>query len=128
MKALTVRQPWAWAILHAGKDIENRTWRTKHRGTLAIHASLSRAGHWTLPDRVIPPTNLERGAILGIVVVVDVVDRSTSDWFLGPFGWALADPYPLSQAVPCRGGLGLWTVPTDIEDLIRRTLRGRISP
>ena len=28
MKALSIRQPWAWAILHAGKDIENRDWRT----------------------------------------------------------------------------------------------------
>jgi hypothetical protein len=25
MRALTVRQPWAWAIVHGGKDIENRT-------------------------------------------------------------------------------------------------------
>ena len=28
MKAITVMQPWAWAIFHAGKSIENRTWRT----------------------------------------------------------------------------------------------------
>ena len=26
MKALSIRQPWAWAILHAGKDVENRDW------------------------------------------------------------------------------------------------------
>ncbi|WP_374374415.1 ASCH domain-containing protein [Dongia sp.] len=26
MKALSVRQPWAWAIMHAGKTIENRDW------------------------------------------------------------------------------------------------------
>lgn len=25
--ALSVRQPWAWAIIHAGKDIENRSWQ-----------------------------------------------------------------------------------------------------
>lgn len=28
MKALTIRQPWAWAICHAGKRIENRAWLT----------------------------------------------------------------------------------------------------
>jgi hypothetical protein len=39
MKALSVRQPWAWAIIHAGKDIENWTWRTHYRGEVAIHAS-----------------------------------------------------------------------------------------
>lgn len=39
MKAITVRQPWAWAIIHAGKDIENRSWKTKTRGRVAIHAA-----------------------------------------------------------------------------------------
>ena len=41
MKALTVRQPWAWAIIHAGKDIENRTRNIAgdYRGPLAIHSS-----------------------------------------------------------------------------------------
>lgn len=38
MKALSVKQPWAWAIIHAGKDIEKRTWRTDYRGPLLIHA------------------------------------------------------------------------------------------
>ena len=37
--ALSVRQPWAWAIIHAGKDIENRSWATKFRGRVLIHAS-----------------------------------------------------------------------------------------
>ncbi len=41
MKALSIRQPWAWAILHAGKRIENRDWRAapSYRGPLLIHAS-----------------------------------------------------------------------------------------
>ncbi|MGB6179982.1 MAG: ASCH domain-containing protein [Rhodococcus sp. (in: high G+C Gram-positive bacteria)] len=38
MKALTVQQPWAWAILHGGKTIENRTQNWNYRGPLAIHA------------------------------------------------------------------------------------------
>jgi hypothetical protein len=39
MRALTVRQLWAWAIIHAGKDIENRSWTNKHAtGTIAVHA------------------------------------------------------------------------------------------
>lgn len=41
MKALTVRQPWAWAIIHGGKDIENRTTPWKYRGPLAIHAAVA---------------------------------------------------------------------------------------
>jgi len=39
MQAILVRPPWAWAILHANKDVENRTWKTNMRGLIAIHAS-----------------------------------------------------------------------------------------
>lgn len=30
--ALSVRQPWAWAIIFAGKDIENRSWQAVNHG------------------------------------------------------------------------------------------------
>ncbi|WP_286842761.1 MULTISPECIES: ASCH domain-containing protein [Sphingobacterium] len=39
MKALSIKQPWASLIAHGIKDIENRTWATKYRGTIYIHAS-----------------------------------------------------------------------------------------
>jgi hypothetical protein len=44
MKAISIRQPWAWAILFAGKDIENRDWRLgnpglRFRGRAVVHAS-----------------------------------------------------------------------------------------
>lgn len=39
MKALSIRQPWAWCIIYAGKDIENRTWATQYRGPVLIHAA-----------------------------------------------------------------------------------------
>ena len=31
MKAISIRQPWAWLVVNGHKDVENRTWRTKHR-------------------------------------------------------------------------------------------------
>ena len=34
MKALSIHQPWAWAILNAGKTVENRTWSTNYQGPL----------------------------------------------------------------------------------------------
>lgn len=42
LRILTVRQPWAWAIIHAGKDVENRTRNIAgdYRGPVAIHAGL----------------------------------------------------------------------------------------
>jgi hypothetical protein len=39
MKALTVRHPWAWAIIEGGKDVENRSRKTNYRGPLYIHAA-----------------------------------------------------------------------------------------
>ena len=28
LKALSINQPWAWAIIQCGKDVENRKWKT----------------------------------------------------------------------------------------------------
>ena len=43
MKAITVRQPWAWAIMHDGKDVENRSRNIAgtYRGPVVIHAGLT---------------------------------------------------------------------------------------
>ncbi len=84
MKAITLRQPWAWAIINAGKDIENRNWKTHFRGKVAIHAAVGMTRHEY--DRVckyirgvnrrirIPAyEELERGAIIGAVEIVDCV-------------------------------------------------------
>ena len=38
MKALSIRQPWAWLIVNGYKDIENRTWSTDFRGRIYLHA------------------------------------------------------------------------------------------
>ncbi|WP_289241690.1 ASCH domain-containing protein [Delftia sp.] len=39
--ALSIRQPWAWLIVHGYKDIENRDWHTPFRGNLLVHAGLT---------------------------------------------------------------------------------------
>ena len=42
LRVLTVRQPWAWAIIHGGKDVENRVRSLgPYRGPVAIHAGLA---------------------------------------------------------------------------------------
>lgn len=120
MKALTVRQPWAWAIIYGGKDIENRTWTTTFRGTLAIHAGGNLDPVKEFPPGVAPPVieRLARAAIIGVVEIVDIVECSDSVWFEGPFGWVLRNPRPLREAIPCRGHLGLWDLPGDIEGIL----------
>ena len=118
LRALTVRQPWAWAIFHAGKDIENRSWRNKYSiGTIAIHASGNADSIDALPARVRRPEAdaLVRGAIIGLVDVVRIVERSRSRWFNGPLGWVLTNPRRLSKPIACTGRLGLWPLTRVLE-------------
>jgi hypothetical protein len=128
LRALTLKQPWAWAIFNAGKDVENRSWQNQHSiGTIAIHAGLGRDDLHLLPSRVRRPSNEElvQGAILGVVDVVNVVERHRSKWFHGPLGWVLENPRALQRPIPYGGTLGLWVVPERIERAVRRQLRKR---
>jgi len=120
MLALTVRQPWAWAIIHAGKDVENRSWPTEHRGPLAIHAGMTvwRGGGDAirpLAGIVLPPDDeLVRGAVIGIVDVVDCVRNHESPWADdGQYHWVLHNPRALPEPIPYRGMQGLFIVYLD---------------
>jgi hypothetical protein len=124
MKAISVQQPWAWAIVHAGKDIDNRSWRTHHRGWVAIHASGKVQREWSMPHGVHKPAadKLVLGAIVGVARLTDVVDKSRSKWFEGPVGWVLEGPRRLRRPVPVKGRLGLWTVPPSVAAQVTRQL------
>lgn len=122
MIALSIRQPWAWLILHGWKDIENRDWTTRFRGRVLVHA----AKGMTLPEYfncrdlaaelgvpVFPePEQLPRGGIVGSVEITACVTDSASPWFVGRYGFMLRDPLPL-PFVPWRGQLGFFEVPDD---------------
>jgi hypothetical protein len=128
VKALSIRQPWAWAIIHAmpdmemAKDIENRDWYTGIRERVLVHAAkgCTRAEYeefvefamTVLPPgtRIPPLKELPRGGIIGSVVIADCVTRSTSRWFFGKFGFVLKDRRPM-DFIPYRGNLGFFEVP-----------------
>src|SRR5450432_4006475 len=126
MKALSIHQPWAWAILHAGKSVENRSWRTCHRGPLLVHASKSRASYdaqdpaaWLERYGVALPAwdDLTKGAIIGVVDVVDCVrveEIPATPWAMGPWCWVLAHPRVLTEAIVWKGQQGLFTVPDGV--------------
>lgn len=119
MMALSIRQPWAWAILHAGKRIENRTWQTLYRGPFLIHAGkgMTRQEYldfslWyrqTFQDAIEVPAmeQMERGGIVGRAKIVGCVSRTADPWFFGPYGFQLADVEPL-PFTPCKGQLGFF--------------------
>ena len=122
-RALTVRQPWAWAIAAGIKKCENRSWGTSHRGWFAIHSAS------TMADAVegarcaeiagacggvaAPPTELlVRSAIIAVVFLEEVFapDKALDDAWAQPgcFHWLLRDARPLKEPVQCLGQRDLW--------------------
>ena len=93
MKAITIHPVWAWAIIHGHKPVENRTWHTRHRGRLAIHASAesSRSRRSDAEAReilasigVTVPDEIPTGAIVGTVAVVDSIRLTHFSLASGP--------------------------------------------
>jgi len=123
MKALSIRQPYSWLIVNGWKDVENRTWRTAHRGLLLIHASktLHRDAPYVvrkcLDDGIPLPEYVDAGGIVGVVDVVDVVEDYPSRWFVGPFGYVFRSPRSL-PFYPLRGRPGVWETGLTLEDIL----------
>lgn len=94
MRALSIRQPWAWAILHAGKDVENRAWKNAWApsGELLLHAAkgctaeefreAADAIEWISGRRPPPLGQMARGGIVGAFRVSRAVrqEHPTSRW------------------------------------------------
>lgn len=136
MKAITVRQPWAWAIAHAGKDIENRSGNTRYRGPIAIHAGKQRSARGAVDPRVLASARrldvwLDRLPLGAIIAVAELVDVHPDADCCRPWGEStyvegggrlrrmvhhlvLEDIRPLDKPVSCDGALGLWNVPADV--------------
>lgn len=118
MKALVIKQPWAWAIMQGIKTVENRSWLTKYRGPLVVIAGASKdrltiGREFTERLGIVVPADLPRGCILGVVNLDSIVLPSEVDspFAEGPWCWCLSNPVKLEQPVPYRGQLGLFEVP-----------------
>lgn len=165
MRVLSVRQPWAWAIIHGGKDVENRVRNIAgaYRGPVAIHAGLAWDRFWPedgpLEDAMLDemhrrrhrkpwPWNEHRGAIIGVVDLVDVHtvangrvcydhgrpdglreaaqrgDGVCSRW-AEPEAWhlVLANPRPIKTPISLRGGLGLRWLDPEVRAMVADQLR-----
>lgn len=80
-KALSIKQPWAWAIIEGFKDVENRSWPTSYRGPLFIHAGLKEAPlGWLALERegIDFLCEVEKGGIIGVVDLVACVEGCDS--------------------------------------------------
>jgi len=73
IKALSVKQPWAWFICYGKKTIETRTWATNYRGPLLIVSSKQIDKNYYHPEKItgIDLVGLQFGKALAIVELVD---------------------------------------------------------
>lgn len=125
MRALTIRQPWAWLILHGGKDIENRRWNTSYRGQFLIHAGKGMTRDEYIdamacvadvaPEVMLPNFDtLSRGGIVGVAELWDVIQpvaperMLTAPWHApNQHGFRMRNVRPLPFE-PCNGAQGWW--------------------
>ena len=139
MRALTLTQPWAGLVAAGIKLIENRPRKiisSAHFGSrIAIHASreIDREAYDDI-YRIDPRTDIRMvsadapwprlshitNAVIAVATVVRVVEdpRELGEharWYFGPIGYVLSDVRALVAPVPCRGRIGLWTMPAAVE-------------
>lgn len=124
MKALSIKQPWAWLIVNGYKDIENRSYPLGSKEPtqrIYIHASknLDESG-WDFIKNILTTEHWAKfcnqhargfrvGAIVGEVTFTGrIVNGHSSPWFVGPYGLVLNDPIAYEIPIPCKGQLGFF--------------------
>ena len=137
MRGLSVRQPWAFAILN-GKLVENRNWGPHSparlfRGRVLLHASsgwgtreYEEAAAFILQvaGLTVPPlAELPRGAIVGAMTITGWVEQHDSPYFVGPGALTLADVVALPEPIPCKGALGFFPISAEVADAVRKQVR-----
>lgn len=133
IRGLTLRQPWATLVALGEKQIETRSWNTNYRGLVAIHAALS-FPRWAKEIAESDPyfmtalgkyrvSRVPLGAIIGTVRIVSVCrtqdlavgakEGAFGDYAADRWAWTLSAPGAFVEPIPCRGMLGLWTLPPE---------------
>jgi hypothetical protein len=129
VKAITICQPHAWAVIHGSKLFENRTWKSDYRGPLLIHAGQS--SKWLDDCDMYPgcPAPMDGrmvfGAIIGVVMMRGSKLPGLEDaryFGFGPWCHVYTEARPVPHPVECRGKQGLWTPPEKVVAEVRRQL------
>jgi hypothetical protein len=120
MKAITICQPWAELIACGKKRVENRRWRTRYRGPIAIHAGLSRRWFGTTTYFTAEQCeDLPRGVIVAVAELVDCIridelsrgrfaDPELQEYAYGPHCWILERVRRLDSPIRAIGQQRLW--------------------
>ncbi|MEU2453820.1 hypothetical protein ABZ605_27555 [Streptomyces sp. NPDC012765] len=126
VRALTVRQPWAWALLN-GKHVENRSWPIPTNlvgSTVLLHAGkdIDRAALRDPRVTALPGLPARTDLPTGVITAVGRLTgcHFAKDGCCAPWGepevyhWELAGLQALPEPVAAVGKLGLWHPPADV--------------
>lgn len=137
MRAITIIQPWATLIALGEKKYETRSWTTKHRGEIAIHAGkkINKNAcnqediHAALKRHGYSINNLPTGAIIATAIIVDCLqsihecndgyilsngehiygsEELFGDFDTGRYAWQLSSIQKLKEPILAKGQLSLW--------------------
>ncbi len=127
MRVLTIKEPFASLIANRIKKIETRSWKTKYRGEIYIHAGLAKVKdkdkriHHLL-SYLSDPTP-KYGEIIAKANLVDCifmddeflkkigenpVEYECGHYEYGRYAWVLEDVELLENPIPVKGKLGIW--------------------
>ena len=129
MKVLIIKQPWATLIMQKDKRFEFRSWQTKYRGDLLIHAGkgIDKEAMKRLEKYI--PSDMPTGKILGKVTLVDCIkmfpefkemllkenkDIYTKSSFKENYGWQMENVEVFEKPIEAKGKLSLWEY--EVED------------
>lgn len=123
MKVLTIKQSWAASIMQGDKRFEFRSWQTKYRGDLLIHAGKGIEKETKKRLKKYLPKELPLEKILGKVTLVDCVkmlqefkeellkensDIYTKSSFKENYGWQIDNVQVFKEPIETKGHLNLW--------------------
>lgn len=133
MRAITLYQPFASWIARGDKEYETRSWSTKYRGEILIHAGL-KLDYLPMTDII---ENYPRGVVVALATLENVYptelqidyvsmdERAVGDWRPDRYAWKLTDVRPLQIPIACKGRQGLWRPSGDLVARVRDALNGR---
>ena len=139
MMCLAIKQPWAWAIFNAGKNVENRDWKTGFRGRVAILASkgMTQAEYGEgcyfierKEPRIAIPSyeSMVRGSIIGTVEITDCGKFQNNKWFVGTYGMLLSEPVKFITPISAKGRLGIFPLEAYIADQVELEYEKSLQP
>lgn len=139
MKVLTIKQPWATLIMQGNKKFEFRSWKTKYRGELLIHAGKGVDKDAIKRLKKYLPEEIPYGKILGKVTLTDCIKMSpefkeqllkenrdiyTKSSFSENYGWQMENVEVFEDPIEAKGRLSLWEYNTlDVYDFMDKNIQ-----